>query len=202
METFTMLVMNKPVELCKVSDHLAALRERDSKIVEFGSILESIDLILSAGEEPSDFMMSFPLVRETWDRCEQIAQLIFQRDSIHEESLRQAEQFTALAAERDDLQKMLVAGEPPYYTKWKEVTAERDRLNAMLNIIASKIHDLALAAERDELSALLQDWLNFSVDVACSDYPGAEWLISLKQKTSAALKQTEGGGEWLKEKHK
>jgi hypothetical protein len=43
------------------------IREIDNERVQFGAMLDSIDMILSNGEEPSDFMMSFPLVRATWD---------------------------------------------------------------------------------------------------------------------------------------
>jgi len=43
--------------------------------------------------------------------------------------------LVALAHERDELQAMFVAGEPPYYTKWKEVTAERDALKKTIKVL-------------------------------------------------------------------
>ncbi len=36
-------------------------------LVQHGAILEAIDMIVTYGEEPSDFMMSFPSVRKVWD---------------------------------------------------------------------------------------------------------------------------------------
>ena len=39
------------------------------------------------------------------------------------------------------------------------------------------------------LTAILQDWLNFSIDVKTSDFGGMEWLEALKDKTQAALKE-------------
>ena len=53
----------------------AAVREKDNQRIQFSSIIDSIDMIMSCGEEPPDFMMSFPLVRAVWDQCERIAAL-------------------------------------------------------------------------------------------------------------------------------
>jgi hypothetical protein len=50
---------------------IAALTERvkeaENQRAEFGMMIDAIDMILSNGEEPSDFEMSFPLVRAVWD---------------------------------------------------------------------------------------------------------------------------------------
>lgn len=43
-------------------------------------------------------------------------------------TIKTTNSLATLTSERDDLQHMLLAGEPPYYTKWKEVTADNERL--------------------------------------------------------------------------
>jgi len=58
------------------------------------------------------------------------------RSCIRDQAGDKAE-IDALKAERDDLQAMMLEAAPPYYTKWKEVTAERDRLREALIEIAS-----------------------------------------------------------------
>ena len=48
----------------------AEITAKDNQIAQAGMIVDAIDMILSNGEEPSDFEMSFPLVRAVWDRHE------------------------------------------------------------------------------------------------------------------------------------
>ena len=43
-----------------------ALRQLENEYILLGSLLEAIEQILD-GHEPSDFMLSFPLVRKAWD---------------------------------------------------------------------------------------------------------------------------------------
>lgn len=56
------------------------------------------------------------------------------------------QQIAALTAERDDFQAMLLAGEPPYYTKWREVTAQLNGINEKIAALEAAVKE----ASRDD----------------------------------------------------
>ena len=55
--------MDKDTEIKNLK---AKLRNIENDYVQIGAILEAIEQALD-GQEPSDFMLSFPLVRKAWD---------------------------------------------------------------------------------------------------------------------------------------
>ena len=87
-----------------VSEVDAAVKEKDTQIVQGGAIVDAIDMILSAGEEPSDFMLSFPLVRAAWDQCQQIAALKAERDKYRDRKNKLTHAYAAKISELHTLQ--------------------------------------------------------------------------------------------------
>ena len=55
---------------CDACGCASQITAKDNQIVQAGLIIDAMDMIISNGEEPSDFEMSFPLVRAVWDRHE------------------------------------------------------------------------------------------------------------------------------------
>ena len=57
--------MDKDAEIKRLQQ---AFRQLENDYILQGSLLEAIEQILD-GHEPSDFMLSFPLVRKVFDAC-------------------------------------------------------------------------------------------------------------------------------------
>jgi len=57
-------MMDKDAEIKRLQQ---VIRQLENEYVLQGSLLEAIEMILD-GHEPSDFMLSFPLVRKAWDK--------------------------------------------------------------------------------------------------------------------------------------
>jgi len=117
------------------TSHLAALAKKDNQIVQAGVIVDAIDMILSAGEEPSDFMLSFPLVRAAWDQCQQIAALEADYTATARTAEIQAEQIAALTTDRhrDALDGQATMDEA--YATIKTLTVENEGLRKALESI-------------------------------------------------------------------
>ena len=55
--------MDKDAEIKRLKQ---VIRQLENEYILLGSLLEAVEMILD-GNEPSDFMLSFPLVRKAWD---------------------------------------------------------------------------------------------------------------------------------------
>ena len=94
---------------------------------------------------------------------------------------RQANEITRLKAERDEFKAMCVAGEPPYYTKWKqqaeEVAELKVALAASARDLARQQHaDLTLLGERDEKIRCLNNE-NKRLKELCAELVGPDMKI-------------------------
>ena len=115
-----------------------------SQIAEMGAILESVAVILG-GDDVSDFMASFPLVRGVWDvktERDSLRQQLAQAQQERDEALR-------LAASREAWCKNVLASQ-------KELKAEmaewRERAQAAeLSVLETRRELSALTQERDAL---------------------------------------------------
>jgi hypothetical protein len=96
-----------------------------------------------------------------------------------------AEEVKVLTAENAELTKICLAGEPPYYTKWKEVTAENQGLRKeMINLYNCRY-------EPDKMLCLVERWKQALKQTVSPEEPDAAWKLGLKLHQN---EQTEGGG--------
>jgi hypothetical protein len=124
-----------------------------------------------------------------------------------------AEEVKVLTAENAELTKICLAGEPPYYTKWKEVTAELESSNRKLENVCAVLekknsHIDTLTAENqwlrkeminlyncryepDKMLCLVERWKQALKQTVSPEEPDAAWKLGLKLHQN---EQTEGGG--------
>lgn len=158
----------------------AKLWEKENQIVECRAIIESIALLVTRGIEPSDFMMSFFLVREVWDVVQNAAakdKRIAGLDAIVSGYQATAEDITRrlhreedkvaeIEAERDKW-KATASHEADGLESWKKeaekLTAERDRLREAA-IMAHRVllqmndhEDYTIRTINDLAAAIAQD---------------------------------------------
>jgi hypothetical protein len=82
-------------------------------------------------------------------------------DGLMDTIEKYAKERAVLTAENAELTKICLAGEPPYYTKWKEVTAELESSNRKLENVCAVLekknsHVDTLAAKNNDLTGRLE----------------------------------------------
>jgi hypothetical protein len=106
-------------------------------------------------------------------------------DGLMDTVEKYAKERAVLTAENAELTKICLAGEPPYYTKWKEVTAENQGLRKeMINLYNCRY-------EPDKMLCLVERWKQALKQTVSPEEPDAAWKLGLKLHQN---EQTEGGG--------
>jgi len=123
------------------------------------SDLATLETVLKEKERQNLLLLDCIAKDEKESEClhEQIAALTHKvkvaEDIQHAEKqilLQEIEKNTVLTTERNEFQAMLVADEPPYYTKWKDLTAENERLRIQNDDLCRQLNK----REKDEKNAI------------------------------------------------